>query len=46
MFCGVGPFTIPAAKIKNCKVYANDANPESVNALKINCKLNKVILLF
>ena len=40
--CGIGPFAIPAAKIKNCTVYANDKNPKSVHYLKENVTLNKV----
>lgn len=41
VFCGVGPFSIPAAK-KGCSVLANDLNPHSVKWLKKNIKLNKV----
>ncbi|XP_078443285.1 S-adenosyl-L-methionine-dependent methyltransferases superfamily protein [Wolffia australiana] len=41
MFCGIGPFSIPAAK-KCCIVYANDLNPDSIHYLKINAKINKV----
>lgn len=41
VMCGVGPFALPAAK-KGCIVYANDLNPESVNALRDNIKINKV----
>ncbi|XP_069772381.1 tRNA (guanine(37)-N1)-methyltransferase isoform X2 [Narcine bancroftii] len=41
VFAGVGPFAIPAAK-KNCKVMANDLNPESYKWLIHNCKMNKV----
>lgn len=42
VFCGIGPFSIPAAK-KKCMVYANDLNPESVKWLKENIKLNKIL---
>ncbi|XP_013134397.1 PREDICTED: tRNA (guanine(37)-N1)-methyltransferase [Papilio polytes] len=41
VFCGVGPFSIPAAKRK-CKVFANDLNPDSFTWLKFNAKQNKV----
>lgn len=41
MFCGVGPFALPAAK-KGCIVYANDLNPESIMWLKHNVGINKL----
>lgn len=41
VFCGVGPFAIPAAK-KNCRVFANDLNPESYKWLNFNAKQNKI----
>lgn len=40
VFCGVGPFSIPASK-KGCRVLANDLNPESIKWLKESSKLNK-----
>lgn len=41
VFAGVGPFTIPAARL-GARVWANDLNPESYKWLQHNCKLNKV----
>lgn len=43
IFCGVGPFVIPAVKLKNVrKCFANDLNPLSIDYLRRNVKLNKV----
>jgi tRNA (guanine37-N1)-methyltransferase len=38
----VGPFAIPAAKMKKAVVYANDLNPNSYESLCKNIELNKV----
>ena len=43
MFCGVGPLSVKAAvKRQKLKVLANDLNPEGVEFLKRNIKLNKI----
>ena len=42
VFAGIGPFAVPAAKRKNCRVLANDLNPESYRYLNENITLNKV----
>lgn len=42
VFCGVGPFTIPAALTRGCTVHANDLNPASYAALRENVVKNKV----
>ena len=43
MFCGVGPLSVKAAaKRPLLKVLANDLNPDGVEYLKKNIKLNKL----
>ena len=42
VFCGVGPFSLLAAKNLRCKVYANDLNPFCFKYLKENIILNKL----
>lgn len=43
MFAGVGPFSILIAKMhESVKVYAIDINPEAVELLKRNIRLNRV----
>lgn len=41
VFCGVGPFAIPAGK-KQCTVFANDLNPDSFQWLTHNIRLNRI----
>uniref|UniRef100_A0A1I8BDI0 tRNA (guanine(37)-N1)-methyltransferase n=1 Tax=Meloidogyne hapla TaxID=6305 RepID=A0A1I8BDI0_MELHA len=42
VFAGIGPFILPAVKTKNViKAYANDLNPDAIDFLKKNAKLNK-----
>ena len=43
LFCGVGPFVIPIAKNTNATLYAIDINPEAINLLQENIKLNKLL---
>lgn len=43
LFAGVGPFVVPIAKKhENIKVYAVDVNPDAVELLKKNIRLNRV----
>jgi tRNA wybutosine-synthesizing protein 2 len=42
MFAGIGYFTIPIAKLTQANVWAIDINPDSIDFLKKNLKLNKV----
>jgi tRNA (guanine37-N1)-methyltransferase len=43
LFAGVGPFAIPIAKSnKFARIYAIDINPEAIEYLKKNIRLNKV----
>jgi tRNA (guanine37-N1)-methyltransferase len=43
LFAGVGPFSVLIAKMNaNVKVYAVDLNPEAVELLKVNVRLNRV----
>ncbi len=43
LFAGVGPFAIPIGKrCPEAKVYAVDINPDAVELLKINAKVNRV----
>ena len=44
LFAGIGPFAIPIAKKhQDVKVYAIDANPQAIEYLKKNARLNKVL---
>lgn len=45
VFCGVGPFAVPAAKRKT-KVFANDLNPDSFKWLNHNAQINKINMSF
>jgi tRNA (guanine37-N1)-methyltransferase len=43
LFAGVGPFAVPIAKRQvDVKVYAVDINPDAVELLKCNIRLNRV----
>ncbi|KAJ3087558.1 tRNA(m(1)G37)methyltransferase [Quaeritorhiza haematococci] len=42
VMAGVGPFAVPAAKLKNAIVFANDLNPKSYEYLNVNVGLNKL----
>ncbi|MDR2719605.1 MAG: class I SAM-dependent methyltransferase family protein [Nitrososphaerota archaeon] len=43
LFAGVGPFVVPIGKMcPEVKAYAVDINPDAVDLLKINVKINKV----
>jgi tRNA (guanine37-N1)-methyltransferase len=42
LFAGVGPFSVLIAKNKDAKVYAVDINPEAVDLLERNIRLNRV----
>jgi tRNA (guanine37-N1)-methyltransferase len=43
LFAGVGPFSVLIGKrISNVKVYAVDLNPDAVELLKINVRVNRV----
>nr|CAG4650280.1 EOG090X08TI [Sida crystallina] len=45
VFAGVGPFSVPAAKIRKCRVFANDLNPNSADWLNENVHINKMTQL-
>ncbi|KAI9331963.1 guanine(37)-N1-methyltransferase [Obelidium mucronatum] len=42
VMAGVGPFALPAAKNRECTVFANDLNPESFKWLGVNVTGNKL----
>lgn len=42
MFCGIGPLSVRAAKMRNTKVLANDLNPDCYHYLRKNIVQNKV----
>ncbi len=43
LFAGVGPFAVPIGKMcPEAKVYAVDINPDAVELLKINTRVNRV----
>ena len=43
MFAGAGPFSIPAARHRRARVYANDLNPHAAVFLKANAMRNRVV---
>jgi len=43
LFCGVGPFALPITKRVAATVYAIDINPEAIELLKENLRLNKLL---
>ena len=47
LFAGIGPFSVLIGKKQpNAKVYAVDLNPEAIDLLKVNIKINKLIMYF
>ena len=42
VMAGIGPFALPAAKNKDCVVFANDLNPMSFKYLQENLKQNRL----
>ncbi|MHA1370534.1 MAG: class I SAM-dependent methyltransferase [Promethearchaeota archaeon] len=42
LFCGIGPFVVPMAKLGNTIIYCVDVNPIAIDFLKQNLKLNKI----
>jgi len=44
VMAGVGPFSLPMAKVGNRVVYANDLNPHCFQSLQDNAKSNKVFI--
>ncbi len=42
MFCGIGPFSILIAKKTKCNIIAMDKNPDAIELLRANIKLNKL----
>jgi len=42
MFSGIGPFALHIAKKAFAKIYVIDINPEAVNLIKENIKINKI----
>ncbi len=42
MFAGIGPFSLLIAKNKKCKIVAIDKNPDAIELLNENIKLNRL----
>ena len=42
MFAGIGPFSLLIAKNKKCKIVAIDKNPDAIELMNENIKLNKI----
>ncbi len=42
MFAGIGPFSLLIAKNKKCRIVAMDKNPDAIELLNQNIKLNKL----